>query len=173
MTDACVGSQAPRTGTTLPMATLDEVLAGITLPPESARCDGHSQTYEFLWRAYEVLTPHLDPPRRPSWLAVAQRLAAKGVRDGEGKPPTAERVRKAWWKVTRDRGRIAAGVIPGRRGRKPASPSATAPLPVAPQPPATPPKRRAGSPGPQEGDDEFSDFFAIPQLVKKGMTSGR
>jgi hypothetical protein len=37
--------------------------------------------------------------KQPSWEAVAAGLAAMGVRDGAHKPPTAERVRKAWWEV--------------------------------------------------------------------------
>jgi hypothetical protein len=37
--------------------------------------------------------------KQPSWEAVAAGLAAMGVCDGAHKPPTAERVRKAWWEV--------------------------------------------------------------------------
>jgi hypothetical protein len=37
--------------------------------------------------------------KQPSWEAVAAGLAAMGVCDGAHKPPTGERVRKAWWEV--------------------------------------------------------------------------
>jgi hypothetical protein len=42
---------------------------------------------------------------QPSWQSVAEGLAAQGIRDGAGKPPTAERVRKAWLEVRRVRTR--------------------------------------------------------------------
>jgi hypothetical protein len=42
---------------------------------------------------------------QPSWQSVAEGLAARGIRDGAGKPPTAERVRKAWLEVRRVRTR--------------------------------------------------------------------
>ena len=32
-----------------------------------------------------------------SWTAIADALATLGVTDGQGKAPTAERVRKTWW----------------------------------------------------------------------------
>lgn len=39
--------------------------------------------------------------KEPSWDEVATALAAMGLRDGEGKPPTGERTRKAWWAMRR------------------------------------------------------------------------
>jgi hypothetical protein len=145
------------------MPTLDEILALITTPAGPAGDDSHSPTYEFLWGSYETLAPHLDPPRRPNWSTVAQKLAAKGVLDGEGKPPTGERVRKAWWKVTRDRRRLATGTISRRHGRIPAAGLPTsAPAPesiplIAPPTPGTQPQRRASAPE-SPPDDDLSDF---------------
>jgi hypothetical protein len=37
----------------------------------------------------------------PSWVSVAEALAAKGLLDGWGKHPTAERVRLTWFAVRR------------------------------------------------------------------------
>ena len=49
------------------------------------------------------MTP--SPPcfadKEPSWDEVAAALAAMGLRDGDGKPPTGERARKAWWGMRR------------------------------------------------------------------------
>jgi hypothetical protein len=53
------------------------------------------------------LNVHRDPfaallaEQEPSWTDVATALAAMGVCDGAGKPPSGERVRKAWWAVRR------------------------------------------------------------------------
>ncbi len=54
--------------------------------------------------------------KQPSWEAVAAGLAAMGVRDGAHKPPTGERVRKAWWEVrqqaaTRQSGRTEPPMV--------------------------------------------------------------
>ena len=45
--------------------------------------------------------------KEPSWDEVAASLAAMGLRDGDGKPPTGERVRKAWWALRRARAALA------------------------------------------------------------------
>ncbi|UZO94916.1 hypothetical protein [Roseomonas mucosa] len=37
--------------------------------------------------------------KRPGWDEVASALATMGLRDGQDRPPTAERARKAWWGV--------------------------------------------------------------------------
>src|ERR1700722_9573096 len=37
----------------------------------------------------------------PSWISVAAALSAKGLRDGWGKHPTAERARLTWFAVRR------------------------------------------------------------------------
>lgn len=53
----------------------------------------------------------------PSWDDVAQALAAMGLRDGAGKPPTGERARKAWWAMRRKREAVRA--LRARRGPTP------------------------------------------------------
>jgi hypothetical protein len=45
--------------------------------------------------------------KRPVWEDVATALAAMGLRDGTGKPPIGERVRKAWHDVQQARRRAA------------------------------------------------------------------
>lgn len=41
--------------------------------------------------------------REPRWDEVARGLSAMGLLDGNGKPPTGDRVRKVWWETRRDR----------------------------------------------------------------------
>lgn len=57
----------------------------------------------FLWLAqrYEKLVVGLSPPAAPYWDGIAEALREKfpDVLDGDGKPPTGERVRKAWHAV--------------------------------------------------------------------------
>lgn len=119
--------------------TLDGVLDGLAVSETRARHGLHSPLYEALWGAHAALVPHLDPPRRPDWRHVAERLAARGVTDGKGAAPTGERVRKAWWKVGRDKARVAAGDVPRRRRGGGASPLASPgavprPVQVVPSP---------------------------------------
>jgi hypothetical protein len=38
----------------------------------------------------------------PAWASLATYLGERGVRDGEGKPPTARGARDAWWRVRRE-----------------------------------------------------------------------
>lgn len=59
--------------------------------------------------------------KEPGWDDVAAGLAAMGLRDGDGKPPTGERARKAWW--TARRGKAAA-----QARRHAAATAAAAPL---------------------------------------------
>lgn len=53
--------------------------------------------------------------KEPSWDEVAAALAAMGLRDGQDKPPTGERARKAWWTARRTKA--------GARARRQAAPS--------------------------------------------------
>lgn len=46
--------------------------------------------------------------KEPSWDEVAAALATMGLRDGEDRPPTAERARKAWWSVKQAKAAVAA-----------------------------------------------------------------
>ena len=45
--------------------------------------------------------------KEPSWDEVAAALATMGLRDGEDRPPTAERARKAWWGVKQAKAAVA------------------------------------------------------------------
>lgn len=83
---------------------------------------GHSPVYLWLWRHHDQLQGELNLPRRTDWSALAGELGKRGIVDGNGKPPTAERTRKAWWQVGRDKEALAAGTI--RRRRKPAQAAA-------------------------------------------------
>jgi hypothetical protein len=56
--------------------------------------------------------------KQPSWEEVAAALAAMGLRDADGKPPTADRTRKAWWAV-----RHAKTARPAKRTTRPDKPA--------------------------------------------------
>jgi hypothetical protein len=62
--------------------------------------------------------------KRPVWEDVATALAAMGLRDGTGKPPIGERVRKAWHDVQRAKAEQAR--------RRAAVPTALGPGEIAP-----------------------------------------
>jgi len=96
-------------------ADVQEILAVLRDTPARAR-GGHSPIYLWLWRHHGQLQEELDPPCRPDWPALAAELGKRGVVDGAGKPPTAERTRKAWWQVSRDKAAVAAGTV-RRRGK--------------------------------------------------------
>ncbi len=97
-------------------ADVDDVLAALKRQPSKVR-GGHSPIYLWLWQHYDQLQGELNLPRRTDWSALASELGKRGIMDGNGKPPTAERTRKAWWQVNRDKEALAAGTI--RRRRKP------------------------------------------------------
>ena len=97
-------------------ADVDDVLAALKRQPSKVR-GGHSPIYLWLWRHHDQLQGELNLPRRTDWSALASELGKRGIVDGNGKPPTAERTRKAWWQVGRDKDALAAGTI--RRRRKP------------------------------------------------------
>lgn len=109
------------------MADVDDVLAVLKRQPSKVR-GGHSPVYLWLWRHHEHLKGELTLPRRMNWSALADELGRRGIMDGDGKPPTAERTRKAWWQVGRDKEAAAAGTIQRRRRAKQAQ--------AAPSPPA-------------------------------------
>lgn len=147
--------------------TLDRVLESLDPPPTLARHGLHSPVYEALWAAHDELAPHLNYPRRPDWQHVAAKLAAKGITDGEGKPPSGQTTRKTWWKVRWDK-RVVAGQALRRRRRRdrgasppgPSAPPAAAPKPpdaggIGPAQTGTPP----GAPRPTGGDFDFK--FAL------------
>ena len=77
--------------------------------------------------------------KEPGWDEVAAGLAAMGLLDGAGKPPTGERARKAWWGVRRAK---AAAVA--KRQAAAAAPS-LAPGEIAPSVYAAPAPRTRGA----------------------------
>ena len=110
-------------------ADVDDVLAALKRQPSKVR-GGHSPVYLWLWRHHDQLQGELNLPRRTDWSALAGELGKRGIMDGNGKPPTAERTRKAWWQVGRDKEALAAGSI--RRRRKPALPTPSTPANASP-----------------------------------------
>lgn len=123
-------------------ADIGEVLAALRRQPSRLR-GGHSPIYLWLWQHHELLKEQLDLPRRSDWPALAAELGQRGVKDGVGKPPTAERIRKAWWQVCRDKDALAAGKL-RRKGKNAAiaaghpagQPQPAASTPAVPPPPA-------------------------------------
>lgn len=75
--------------------------------------------------------------REPAWEDVATALAAMGLRDGTGQPPTAERMRKVWWDVQRAKAKQAR--------RRAAVPIALGPGEIAPAVVAVPAVAASGS----------------------------
>ncbi len=100
-------------------ADAGDVLDALKRQPSKMR-GGHSPLYLWLWRHHEQLKGELNLPRRTDWSALAGELGRRGIMDGNGKPPTTDRTRKAWWQVNRDKEALAAGTI--RRRRKPGQP---------------------------------------------------
>lgn len=85
---------------------LDAIRAATLQRPPDRMRGGRSPVYDWLAARYDELVPILNPPARPFWdgLAAEVRSRFPDVLDGEGKPPTGERMRKAWWQVRRDKG---------------------------------------------------------------------
>ena len=133
-------------------------------PPGRGR-GARSGIYLWLTHRYAQLAPNLNPPAAPYWEGIAAALREKfpDVLDGDGKPPTADRVRKAWHSVRTEKQAEAAGQpIPRRRrsgeGEAPASKGpVSAPAPLA-MPTSTPVTRQSAIPpaasiAPVEEDD--------------------
>lgn len=77
--------------------------------------DGHgalrSGVYRWFWDNHDWFAERLRV-RRPSWPAIAKGFAECGVLDGDGKAPTAETVRRTWWRVdTRWRSVQGVGLV--------------------------------------------------------------
>jgi hypothetical protein len=97
---------------------------------------GHSQLYEWYWAHYDTLSPHLLPPRTPNWPEIARKFAVlvqrgEPVNDGLGRPPNATICRHTWWKVVRDKQRVASGSATIRRRQKPAQAPSINPVKLA------------------------------------------
>ena len=141
----------------------------------------HSQLSRWL-RAHHDAFVAMLADRQPGWDDLATALAALGLRDGDGKPPTGERARKAWWAVRRAKAVTASQVKPPA----PPGPAGTitsavtaAPLPTeaaAPQP-ETPPAIRPATPSPdrpvaqrQSPTCDPPDAPSLPPDTKKNVS---
>lgn len=125
-------------------------------PPGSR---GNSPLYWWVWDRYDALTALLPP--RPYWDGIAAGLIAQHpgdmaslIEDGDGKPPTGERLRKAVWAVGRDRQRGLGGERQG------AVASAAAAVQAAPERAPEPEKpTEAAGEGPAAAADDGLDFL--------------
>ena len=116
--------------------------------------------------------------KAPSWDEVAQALAAMGLRDGAGKPPTGERARKAWWTMRRKRDAIRAGRQPapppalrpgeitaGVRAIAPrVTPFQAVPAPMVPSQPVTPGTQAPSTLSPAQGSPASGSGAAAGML---------
>jgi hypothetical protein len=84
----------------------------------------HSSLYRWLQANRKDFAAMLAT-MQPAWRDVATGLAALGLRDGDGKPPTGERARKAWWDVQR-------GTTARQRAKATPAPPPLAPGEIAP-----------------------------------------
>lgn len=99
--------------------------------PTSADVKGRrSSLFRWMFRRASEFQKTLDETQA-SWSAIADAASSLGLRDGAGKLPTAERVRKTWFEVRR---------LKGWTGRHKPAPE-TKPAPV----PAPVPEREASS----------------------------
>jgi hypothetical protein len=92
--------------------TLTKVLAGL----QGRRFRGRSDLYRWLRASYKRLAPRLAQDQ-VSWGVLAQEIAAAGLKNRKGAPPSADSVRRIWGTVCRDLAREAA-VKAQRRTRK-------------------------------------------------------
>ena len=149
------------------MADVDDILAALKRQPSRVR-GGHSPVYLWLWQHHEHLKGELTLPRRMDWSALAGELGRRGIMDGNGKPPTAERTRKAWWQVGRDKEAVTAGTFQRRRKAKQVQ--------AAPSPPASagpggeggqlPPGIKLVEPDPPKGRYQFRLAGGIKKWTK-------
>ena len=96
--------------------TLTKVLAGL----QGRRFRGRSDLYRWLRANYKRLAPRLAQDQ-VSWGVLAQEIAAAGLKNRKGAPPSADSVRRIWGTVCRDLAREAAAKAQ-RRTPKPAEP---------------------------------------------------
>ena len=103
---------------------------------------GHTDMYRWLRRRHSTIEEAFDK-HDPSWLTIADTMAAEGVKGRGGCRPTADTVRKAWSRVCRDiRDEAhfqATGVSKKRQiGVRQVAQSAIAPVPTNAAKPAAP-----------------------------------
>jgi len=83
--------------------TLTRVLAGL----EGRRFRGRSDLYRWLRANYKRLAPRVEQDEIP-WGVLAREIAAAGLKNRKGAPPSADSVRRIWRTVCRDLAREAA-----------------------------------------------------------------
>jgi hypothetical protein len=57
-----------------------------------------SPLYVWMLENHAIFRVVVTEAIRPNWAALAQRFAAEGLNDADGKAPTAETVRQTWWR---------------------------------------------------------------------------
>jgi hypothetical protein len=83
--------------------SLDRVLAGIRAQPYTRRSD----LYRWLREHHKELAPRIAA-EAASWTVVASEIAAIGVCNRKGQPPSGKSVRLCWLRVCRDVEKAAA-----------------------------------------------------------------
>lgn len=111
----------------------DDVAQLTALLPQGGRGRGRCSPLVRWLRTHHDAFQAMLVEQKPGWEDVATALAGMGLRDGDGKPPTGERTRKAWWGVRRG--------IAQRRTRK--ATALPAPGPAASSSPPRPPPAHA------------------------------
>lgn len=131
-------------------AELGAILAAAKRRPDGGARKPHSPLYEWMWARAERLATELNPPRTPNWEAIAEEFRRAKVLDGQGKAPTAERVRKTWWQVRADRRRQQGGEAVRPAAKQPAVPP---PPPLAQEMPSA-----------QQGEGSSEDEQPAPRF---------
>ncbi|MGI4939529.1 MAG: hypothetical protein ACRYHQ_02980 [Janthinobacterium lividum] len=101
--------------------------------------------------------------REPGWDEVARGLSAMGLLDGNGKPPTGDRVRKVWWETRRDK--LATEAALQERSQPRIAGRNAPPVHVFPE---------AGSAGDRSSprSEKVADAHPIPQPHLVGLADG-
>lgn len=140
-------------------AVRDKKLARVLTGIEARGHRGRSDLYRWLRARYRALAKALDQ-HNPAWHVLAEEVAAAGVVGRDGKPPTANAVRKVWARVARD-----VQAVEAERAKKqpprhaiPASqrhqPPPVVPSPYRPLPPVhSRPQEAPTRTGPLDPDD--------------------
>ena len=116
---------------------IDKVLAGLSAQPYA----GRSALYRWLRANHSRLSRRLARDQT-SWAVMASEIAAVGILNREGKPPSSDSVRRVWATVCRDvtADQAAKAAKPNRKYPSRISPDwrpqvVQPPLPVQPPPP--------------------------------------
>lgn len=130
----------------------------------AAAADRRGSAYRFLLEHHDLLA---DALTRPSWARFAERMAEEGLADAEGKPATAESLRKMWFRVRRE--------VAARRARQATRVAKRETAPVGVTEPERPAEREPQRPG-SSIDEAFrraglagaGDGGRVPEVMKWG-----